>query len=281
MKKNSILIFWKRFKRNRLAVAGAAIIIGLFLLYFLVPFLSPYNPVAQELSIKLSPPSKTHIFGTDELGRDVFSRVLWGLRISIKVGFVAVGISIFLGTILGALAGYYGGWMDGLIMRFVDVMLCFPSFFLILMVTAMLEPNINYVMIVIGLVSWPGITRMVRAEFLKLKKQEFVEAAIASGLSDISIMFRHILPNALHPVFVYATLGVAGAILTEAGLSFLGLGVQPPVASWGNILTSGKDYLLQNIWWLSVFPGIMLFITVLAFNLFGEGLRDALDPRLK
>lgn len=281
MKKISRSTFWRKFMRNRLAVAGAVIVTGLFVLYFFVPAISPFEPNAQDLSIKLSPPSSDHFFGTDELGRDVFSRVLWGLRISIKVGFVAVAISMFIGTLLGSIAGYYGGWVDSFIMRFVDVMLCFPAFFLILMIIAVLEPNINYVMAVIGLVSWPGVTRLIRAEFLKLRKQEFVEAATASGFSDARIIFRHILPNAIHPVLVSATLGVAGAILTEAGLSFLGLGVQPPTPSWGNILTSGKDYLVHNIWWLSFFPGLALFITVLAYNLLGEGLRDALDPRLK
>jgi len=278
-----IQIFWNRFRRNKLGVAGLTIVLLLFILYFLVPFISPYDPCAQDLSIAFLPPKlfSPHPFGTDELGRDVLSRVLWGLRISIKVGFAAVAISILIGTVLGAISGYYGGWVDNLIMRAVDIMLCFPDFFLILMVIAMLEPNINYVMLVIGFVSWPGVCRLVRAEFLKLKKQEFVEAALASGLSDFRIIFRHILPNALHPVFVAATLGVASAILVESGLSFLGLGVQPPTPSWGNILTSGKDYLLQNIWWLSFFPGLAIFITVLAYTLLGEGLRDALDPRLK
>lgn len=271
MKKTGIAgIMWGRFSRNRLGVAGAAIVCSLFVLYFLVPFISPYDPNAQDISVKLSPPSCLHPFGTDDLGRDVLSRVLWGLRISIKVGFAAVAISILIGTVLGAISGYYGGWVDNLIMRLVDIMLCFPDFFLILMVIAVLEPNINYVMLVIGFVSWPGVCRLVRAEFLKLKKQEFVEAARASGLKDSRIIFRHILPNAMHPVFVAATLGVASAILVESGLSFLGLGVQPPTPSWGNILTSGKDYLLQNIWWLSFFPGLAIFITILGYTMLGE-----------
>jgi len=283
MKKTKAGSFWGRFKRNKLGVAGAIIVASLFVVYFLVPFISPHDPNAQDLSNRFTPPSlhSANPLGTDELGRDLLSRILWGLRISIKVGFAAVAISILIGTILGAISGYYGGWVDGLIMRLVDIMMCFPDFFLILMVIAMLEPNINYVMIVIGLVSWPGVTRLVRAEFLKLKKQDFVQAAKASGLSDARIIFRHILPNALYPVFVAATLGIASAILVESGLSFLGLGVQPPQASWGNILTSGKDYLLQHVWWLSFFPGCAIFITVLAYIMLGEGLRDALDPRLK
>ena len=282
MKQNTFAgTIWRRFKRNKLAVAGAIIVIIFFVISFLAPIISPYEPNAQNLLERLSPPSQAHLFGTDELGRDVLSRVLWGSRISLKVGFVAVGIFILIGTVLGAISGYYGGWIDNFIMRLVDIMLCFPGFFLILMVIAMLEPNINYVMAVIGLVSWPGVARLVRAEFLKLKKQEFVEAAVALGLSDARIIFRHILPNAMAPVLVAATLGVASAILVESGLSFLGLGVQPPTSSWGNILTSGKDYLLQGAWWLSAFPGLAIFITVLSYNLLGEGLRDALDPRLK
>jgi len=273
---------WKRLKRKKIAIGGAIVVIILFAVSFLAPILSPYEPNAQNLSNRLSPPSfKEHLFGTDELGRDVFSRVLWGSRISLKVGFVAVGIFILIGTLLGAVSGYYGGWADNFIMRLVDIMLCFPAFFLILMVIAVLEPNINYVMAVIGLVSWPDVTRLVRAEFLKLRKQEFVEAAIASGLSDTKIIFRHMLPNAIAPVLVAATFGVASAILVESGLSFLGLGVQPPAPSWGNMLTSGKDYMQQGAWWLSLFPGLAIFITVLSYNLLGEGLRDAMDPRLK
>jgi len=272
---------WRRFKKNKLAVGGAIIVVIFFIISLLTPILSSHEPNAQNLLERLAPPSARHLFGTDELGRDVFSRILWGSRISLKVGFVAVGIFIFIGTLLGAISGYYGGWIDNFIMRLVDIMLCFPDFFLILMVIAVLEPNINYVMAVIGLVSWTGVARLVRAEFLKLKKQEFVEAARASGLSDMRIIFRHILPNAIAPVLIAATLGVASAILVESGLSFLGLGVQPPTPSWGNILTSGKDYLLHGAWWLSVFPGLAIFITVLSYNLLGEGLRDAMDPRLK
>jgi len=272
---------WKRLRKNKLAVYSGFLIIMLFLISFLAPVISPYNPNDQDLSLRLSPPTKAHFFGTDEFGRDVFSRIIWGSRISLKVGFVAVGIFILLGTLIGSLSGYYGGWVDNFMMRFADIMLCFPDFFLILMVIAILEPNINYVMIVIGLVSWPSVARLVRAEFLKLKKQEFVEAARALGLSDARIIFRHILPNALAPVLIAATFGVASAILVESGLSFLGLGVQPPTPSWGNILTSGKDYLLSGAWWLSVFPGLAIFITVLSYNLLGEGLRDAIDPRIK
>lgn len=281
MKSTFAGIIWRRFKRNKLAVGGMIAVLILFIISFLAPIISGYDPNALNLQNRLNPPSLAHPFGTDEVGRDVFSRILWGSRISLKVGFVAVGIFILIGTILGSISGYYGGWVDNFIMRLVDIMLCFPDFFLILMVIAVLEPNINYVMATIGLVSWPGVTRLVRAEFLKLRKQEFVDAAIASGLSDTRVIFRHILPNAIAPVLVAATFGVASAILVESGLSFLGLGVQPPTPSWGNILTSGKDFLLQGAWWLSLFPGLAIFITVLSYNLLGEGLRDAMDPRLK
>jgi peptide/nickel transport system permease protein len=225
------------------------------------------------------PPSAEHWFGTDELGRDVFTRMIYGARISLKVGFVAVGIAVIIGTAIGLLAGYYGGLTDSLMMRGVDIMLCFPTFFLILAVIAMLEPSIWYIMAIIGLTGWMGVARLVRAEVLSLRERDFVQAARALGASDLRIICNHILPNALSPVLVAATLGVAGAILTESALSFLGIGVQPPTPSWGNMLTSGKDYL-EFAWWLSLFPGLAILVTVVAYNLLGEGIRDALDPRL-
>jgi peptide/nickel transport system permease protein len=203
-----------------------------------------------------------------------------GAGVSLSVGFVAVGISTFIGVILGALAGYYGGRVESVIMRFVDIMLCFPSFFLILAVIAFIGPSIWNIMIVIGATSWMGVTRLVRAEFLSIKERDFVQAAIAQGASDFRIIFIHILPNAMAPVLVAATLGVAAAVLTESGLSFLGIGVQPPDPSWGNMLTEGKDNI-EIAWWLSVFPGLAIFITVMGYNLLGEGIRDSLDPRLK
>lgn len=206
--------------------------------------------------------------------------MLYGARISLLVGFVAVGISTLIGIILGSLAGYYGGWIDAVMMRFVDIMLCFPTFFLILAVIAFLDPSIWNIMIVIGLTSWMGVARLIRAEFLSLRQRDFVLAAQALGASDARLIFRHILPNAMSPVLVSATLGVAGAILTESALSFLGIGVQPPTPSWGNMLIVGKQ-TLGSAWWLSVFPGVAILITVLGYNLLGEGVRDALDPRLK
>jgi len=265
--------------RNRLAFSGLLIVLGMFLLAVLAPVLGG-DPGAIDISRQLQPPGFPHILGTDDLGRDVFTRLLFAARISLRVGFVAVGISTLIGIILGALAGYYGGKIDMLIMRFVDLMLCFPSFFLILAVIAFLEPSIWNIMIIIGLTSWMGVARLVRAEFLSLRERDFVLAARAIGARDRRIIFRHILPNAMAPVLVSATLGVAGAILTESALSFLGIGVQPPTPSWGNMLIAGKQ-TLGFAWWLSVFPGLAILITVLGYNLLGEGVRDAFDPRMR
>ncbi|MBN2254597.1 MAG: ABC transporter permease [Deltaproteobacteria bacterium] len=272
--------FRYRFSRNKLAVAGSIVVLALFLVSILAPWISPYDPGEINLTMVLAPPSAAHPLGTDQLGRDVLSRMIWGSRISLKVGFVAVGIAVVIGAILGALAGYYGRWIDAVVMRFVDVMLCFPSFFLILAVIAFLEPSIWNIMIVIGVTGWMGITRLVRADFVSLREREFVQAARSIGANDFRIIFVHILPNAMASILVAATLGVAGAILTESALSFLGIGVQPPTPSWGNILTAGKDNI-DIAWWLSLFPGLAILVTVLGFNLLGEGIRDSLDPRLR
>lgn len=272
--------FRKRFWKNRMAVAGSVIVVLLFVVSLLAPWLAPYDPNAIDLKNVLAPPSGGHPFGTDPLGRDVLSRMIWGAGISLKVGFVATGIAILIGTMLGAVAGYYGRWVDAVIMRFVDIMLCFPAFFLILAVIALLEPSIWNIMIVIGLTGWMGVTRLVRADFISLKERDFVQAARVIGAGDLRIIFLHILPNAMASVLVTATLGVAGAILTESALSFLGIGVQPPTPSWGNILTAGKDNI-DIAWWLSFYPGLAILITVLGYNLLGEGIRDALDPRLR
>jgi peptide/nickel transport system permease protein len=268
----------KKALSNPLAKSGFIIILTVFILAMLAPWISPYDPDDINVKAILLEPSAQHWMGTDGLGRDVLSRMLYGGRISLLVGLVAVGISTAIGILLGALAGYYRGWVDTLIMRLVDVMLSIPSFFLILAVIAFLTPSIYNVMIVIGLTSWMGVTRLVRAEFLSLSSREFVQAARTLGAKDARLIFSHLLPNSLTPIIVSSVLGVAGAVLLESGLSFLGLGVQAPQASWGNILSDGKNYI-QFAWWLSLFPGLAILMTVLGYNLLGEGLRDALDPR--
>jgi peptide/nickel transport system permease protein len=272
--------FWHRFSRNRLAVAGCVIVVFLFVVSLLAPWISPFDPTAIDLKNILQGPSANHWFGTDQLGRDVMSRMIWGAQISLKVGFVSTGIAILIGTVLGAVAGYYGRGVDAVIMRFVDIMLCFPTFFLILAVIAFLEPSIWNIMIIIGATGWMGITRLVRADFISLKERDFVQAARVIGAGDLRIIFIHVLPNCMASVLVAATLGVAGAILTESALSFLGIGVQPPTPSWGNILTAGKDNI-DIAWWLSLYPGLAILVTVLGYNMLGEGIRDSLDPRLR
>jgi peptide/nickel transport system permease protein len=250
----------------------------MFLCAVLAPLISPHDPVEPDLKNILTGPTWSHPFGTDTLGRDVFSRVIYGSRISLLVGFVSVGIATLIGIMIGAVSGYSGGIIDELIMRFVDLMMCFPTFFLILAVIALLEPSIWNIMIVIGLTNWMGIARLVRAEILSIKGKEYVLAAKAMGFPRRRIIFGHVLPNALSPVYVVATLGIGGAILTESALSFLGIGVQPPTPSWGNILTQAKDNI-EVAWWLSLYPGLAIFLTVMGYNLLGEGLRDVFDPR--
>jgi peptide/nickel transport system permease protein len=268
----------RRIGKHNLALVGLIILIPMFFCALFAPFVSLHNPIEPDLKNVLSPPSFSHPFGTDTLGRDVFARVVYGSRISLLVGFVSVGIATLIGLFIGSISGYYGGMIDELIMRFVDLMMCFPTFFLILAVIALLEPSIWNIMIVIGLTNWMGIARLVRAEILSIKSKEFVLAAKAQGFSEYRIIFKHVLPNALSPVYVVATLGIGGAILTESALSFLGIGVQPPTPSWGNILTQAKDNI-EVAWWLSLYPGLAIFLTVMGYNLFGEGLRDIFDPR--
>lgn len=259
---------------------GLILVGGMSLAALLAPWLAPFDPTALNVDSILQPPSTVHPLGTDALGRDVLSRLLHGARVSLWVGFVAVGISAAIGVALGLAAGYFGGLTDELIMRLVDVMLCFPSFFLILAVIAFLEPSLTNIMIVIGLTSWMGVARLVRAETLSLRERDFVLAARLAGTPVWRILWSHVLPNVAAPVLVSATLGVAGAILVESALSFLGLGVQPPTPSWGNMLLEGKD-VLEIAPWLSLFPGLAILLTVLGYNLAGESLRDMLDPRLR
>ncbi len=265
---------------NKLAAAGTVFIALIAVFAIFAPLIASHDPAGMDTRSVLSPPSREHIFGTDPLGRDVFSRVLYGSRISLSIGIIAVGLSVLTGIFFGSIAGYYGGKIDYAIMRLVDIMLCFPTFFLILAVIAMLEPSIYNIMAVIGLTSWMGVARLVRSEILTLKERDFVAASRIMGAGGSWIIIRHLIPNAIGPVLVNATLGVGGAILIESALSFLGIGVQPPTASWGNILMDGKA-TLGVAWWVTVFPGAFIFFTVLAYNLLGEGLRDAFEPRLK
>ena len=268
----------KKIFSSPLVLIGFTIIACTLLLALIAPFIAPYDPDAIDVKSILLSPSSMHLMGTDGLGRDVFSRMLYGARISLMVGFVAVGIATAIGIVLGAVAGFYRGWIDTVIMRTVDVMLSIPTFFLILAVIAFLTPSIWNIMVVIGLTSWMGVTRLVRAEFLSLRNREFILAAQTLGAKDARLIFTHLLPNSLTPIIVSSILGIASAVLVESGLSFLGLGVQAPQASWGNILTDGKEYI-QFAWWLSLFPGLAILITVLGYNLLGDGLRDAYNPR--
>jgi len=272
--------FWKALARNRLALVGGVIVLFLAALAILAPTVAPWDPNRPDVKKILDPPSRAHLLGTDQLGRDVFSRMLYGSRVSLAVGFVSVGIAAAIGIVLGSLAGYNGGTVDGFVMRLVDLMLVFPRFFLLLAVLAFLTPSIWTIMAVIGLTGWMGVTRLVRAEFLSLKEREFVVWSQNVGATGFRVIWRHILPNALAPVLVAMTLGIPAAILTESGLSFLGIGVPPPHATWGNILNEGKE-TIEIGWWLSVYPGLAILVTVLSYNLLGEGIRDALDPRLR
>jgi peptide/nickel transport system permease protein len=273
---NGQLIFPAIFKGDKLAWDRSGEDVRTWAVHPLVK----YGPNDINLADNLKPPGKDHYLGTDDRGRDVLARMIHGSKVSLSVGFVAVSIATAIGIILGALAGYYGGKVDVLISRLIEVMICFPTFFLILTVLAFLPPSIYNIMIIIGLTGWPGIARLVRGEFLKQRQLDYVTAAKVVGASDLRIIFSHILPNSLAPVLVSATFGIAGAILTESSLSYLGFGVPPPTASWGEILSQSKQYI-DFAWWLTVFPGFAIFLTVTAYNLVGEGLRDAVDPRLK
>jgi peptide/nickel transport system permease protein len=296
---------WQTFRRDRLALAGLLVlatllvvaVFGKLLTEWWVVFdpaavrlpdklLPPFSSVSPELAAELRPEFGVYLFGTDDLGRSVLARMLQGASVSLSIGLVAVGISVTLGVVLGGIAGYYGehrlGFVriDTLILRFTDVVMCFPTFFLILTVVALLPPSIFNIMIVIGVTSWMGTARFVRAEFLALRERDFVLAARALGLPSRRVIFRHLVPNAMAPVFVSATIDVARAVLTESALSFLGFGVQPPHATWGNILADGRTFLFDAPW-LFLIPGAAILTIVLSFNLVGEGLREALNPRLR
>nr|WP_200803118.1 nickel transporter permease [Cetobacterium ceti] len=273
---------WRSLKKNKMALAGLFIIMVLFLLALFADQIADYDTVVikQNLRNRLKPPSAANWLGTDEFGRDIFARLIHGARVSLKVGVLAVGISIVLGGTLGAMAGYYGGKLDNIIMRIMDIFLAVPSILLAIAIVSALGPNLFNLMVAISISSVPSYARIVRASVLSIRDQEFIEAARAIGASDTRIIFRHIIPNALAPVIVQGTLGVAGAILSTAGLSFIGLGIQPPAPEWGSMLSGGRQYL-RYAWWVTTFPGLAIMITILSLNLLGDGLRDALDPRLK
>ncbi len=271
---------WRRFKQHKLAMAGLYFLIFMYLVAIFAPLIATQSYRETMPPERLQGISQEHLMGTDHLGRDVFSRVVWGSRISLSIGFVAAGVSVLLGTVVGAVAGYYGGKIDNVLMRITEAVMSFPTFFLLITIVSVVERNIFNIMLVIGLTSWPSLARMVRGQFLSLREQEFVTAAKALGASDARIIFKHILPNAMAPVIVSATLKIGGAILSESSLSFLGLGVPEPFPSWGSILNAGRTNL-RKAPWIATFPGIFIFLTVLAFNYVGDGLRDALDPRLK
>jgi len=245
----------------------------------IMPFIS-YHPNTFDLNAILALPSQSHLLGTTRDGRDVAANLIWGARISMSVGFVSIGIASFIGIILGMLAGYYGGWVDLSISRFIEIMICFPTFFLIITILAFVGPSIYNIMIVIGLTGWTGIARLVRGEVLKVKCREFILASIVSGARDTRIMWRHILPHAISPLWVPMSFGIASAILAESGLSFLGFGVSPSTPSWGNMLSQAME-TMDIAWWLTLAPGSAIFITVIAYNLIGEHLRDVIDPNIK
>jgi peptide/nickel transport system permease protein len=272
----------RRFRRNHLAMAGLAIMVLLYWVTLLAPFLAPFDPNFQGNIVlnRYQSPSMEHFLGTDKFGRDIFSRILYGARISLSIGFISIAITVTMGVIVGAMAGYFRGWVDTAIARGIDMLLSIPRIILLLVIIAMFEPSIFLLIAVLGLTGWEGSARIVRGQFLSLREQEFVQAAKALGYSDWRIILRHILPNTLAPIIVIATLGIGNVILLEAALSFLGLGVQPPTASWGSMVNDGRDAMI-TAWWIATYPGLAIVLTVVAFNLLGDGLRDALDPRLR
>jgi peptide/nickel transport system permease protein len=275
---------WGRFRRSRLATAALVYVVFVTVIATVAPLIAssrslvPFDPNATDLSHRLEPPDSRHHLGTDDLGRDLLSRMIHGARVSLAIGLTATVISLVVGSFLGALAGYYGGAIDWMVSRLIEIVLCFPFLFLVLGIVALFRPSLWTIMIALGLTSWTTEARFVRGEFLRIREMEFAQAARASGARDARIIFRHLLPNALAPVLVSASFGVASAILTESALSFLGLGVAVPTASWGSILSIAEQYI-DFAWWLILFPGMAIFTTVAAFNLIGDRFRDALDPR--
>ncbi|MFJ7974885.1 ABC transporter permease [Peribacillus sp. NPDC096379] len=271
---------WKSFKKNKVALVGLGIVLFFMIIAVFAPLLAPYGINEQELSIRNNPPSPEHWFGTDDFGRDIFSRVLYGARISLWVGLVSVSGSVIVGCFLGIIAGYYGRWIDTVISRIFDIMLAFPSILLAIAVVAVLGPSLQNALIAIAIINIPNFGRLIRSKVLSVKQEEYIMAARAVGMSDGRILFHHVLPNSLAPIIVQATLAIATAIIEAAALGFLGMGAQPPQAEWGKMLADSRQYIIQAPWTV-LFPGIAIMLTVLGFNLMGDGLRDALDPKMK
>ncbi len=271
---------WRRLKQNKAAMFGLIVIVLLILMAIFADFIAPYGPDDQDLLARFQTPNAKHIMGTDNFGRDIFSRMIYGAQVSLKVGLLAVGIAMLIGGILGAVAGFYGGVLDNFVMRIIDILLAIPSILLAISIVAALGPELKNVMIAVGVGSIPSYARIVRASVLSLREQEFIEAARAVGANDTRLIIKHIIPNSLAPIIVQSTIGVAGAILSAAGLGFIGLGIQPPQPEWGAMLNSGRHYI-RDYPHMTFFPGLAIMITIFALNLLGDGLRDALDPRLK
>ncbi len=271
-------ITWRRFVRSKLAVAALIYIALITFVAIAAPLLSRYDPNGIDLIHRLHAPDAQHRFGTDDLGRDVLARMMFGARVSLTIAFAATALSLVVGSFLGALAGYYGGAIDWIVSRLIEIVLCFPFLFLLLGIVALFNPSMTTILVALGLTSWTTEARFIRGEFLRVREMDFAQAARASGARDARIIFRHLLPNSLAPVLVSASFGVAHAILVESALSFLGLGVAPPMASWGSILSVAEQFI-DYAWWLVIYPGLAIFTTVAAFNIIGDRFRDALDPR--
>ncbi|MGV2910216.1 oligopeptide ABC transporter permease [Bacillus safensis] len=273
-------LFCEKFFKNKLAVAGSVILLIIIFSAIFAPVIAPYAPEHQDLLKRLQPPSAEHFMGTDKFGRDIFSRVLYGARVSLLVGFVSVVGAITIGTVVGAVAGYFKGFIDSLLMRFVDVVLSIPDIFLLITLVTIFKPGIDKLILIFALTGWTTTARLIRSEFLSLRTREFVLAARTIGTKNHVIIFSHILPNCIGPIIVSATLKVGSVILAESTLSYLGFGIQPPTASWGNMLQDAQNFsIMVQAWWYPLFPGLLILLTVLCFNFLGDGLRDALDPK--
>ncbi|MGX1467659.1 peptide/nickel transport system permease protein [Bacillus sp. 153480031-1] len=273
-------LFFEKFFKNKLAVAGSVILLIIIFSAMFAPVIAPYTPEQQDLLKRLQPPSAEHFMGTDKFGRDIFSRVLYGARVSLLVGFVSVLGAITIGTVVGAVAGYFKGFVDSLLMRFVDVVLSIPDIFLLITLVTIFKPGIDKLILIFALTGWTTTARLIRSEFLSLRTREFVLAARTIGTKNHVIIFSHILPNCIGPIIVSATLKVGSVILAESTLSYLGFGIQPPTASWGNMLQDAQNFsIMVQAWWYPLFPGLFILLTVLCFNFLGDGLRDALDPK--